>query len=100
MAAFAGMGVGSRATWASRGPRPAPCSDRAAPRPRHMVISLENRTDRERWSIIVRCRGRRIMVITQASQACDAGSIPVARSMNFKSNGSFRCFFSFLVRFS
>lgn len=25
-------------------------------------------------------RGRRIMVITQASQACDAGSIPVARS--------------------
>lgn|GEM_PF-5818404 len=25
--------------------------------------------------------GRRIMVITQASQACDAGSIPVARSI-------------------
>jgi hypothetical protein len=24
--------------------------------------------------------GRRIMVITRASQACDAGSIPVARS--------------------
>ena len=41
--------------------------------------------------------GRRIMVITQASQACDAGSIPVARSKKKRTAMVSRhCRFSFV----
>lgn len=43
--------------------------------------------------------GRRIMVITQASQACDAGSIPVARSTNFKKQRIFPLLFLFFGTF-
>ena len=40
--------------------------------------------------------GRRIMVITQASQACDAGSIPVARSKKRTAMVNRHCRFSFI----
>ena len=41
--------------------------------------------------------GRRIMVITQASQACDAGSIPVARSRNRTAMVDYHCRFFVLA---